>query len=93
MIDHMPNSSIGTALPCVPATVVPHAVAHANLPETRAGLGTFRARGRSAGVEVRHGGEVSRPAGGAATLRKADGPITGADKYTCASVPGRRGGT
>lgn len=77
----------GLALPCPPASTVPHAVAHATSGErswqgTEAVGGPFRTRGD---VFV-------RPAGKATVIAMRSGPIAD-DKYTGASVPGRRGGT
>ncbi|BBG00019.1 MULTISPECIES: hypothetical protein [Pseudonocardia] len=72
---------------CPPASIVPHAVAHATLGErfwqrTEAVGGSFRTRGD---VYV-------RPAGPATVIAMGSAPITD-DKFTVASVPGRRGGT
>ncbi|MBC3190272.1 hypothetical protein H7X46_04245 [Pseudonocardia sp. C8] len=74
----------GAALPCAPATVVPHEVAHAAIPASRKfGLRRRASALRVAVTPLRAWGEVS--------------PIPAAfvDDHKCtgASVPGRRGGT
>ncbi|MFP5068626.1 hypothetical protein ACLFMI_03005 [Pseudonocardia nantongensis] len=86
--------TVGTALPCAPVTVLPHAVAHATLPVTYAGIPTVRdERFRPAGAATRSGGQVSRPADRSAAISMITGPIFDDHKCTGASVPGRRGGT
>ncbi|MEQ3551464.1 hypothetical protein WIS52_13405 [Pseudonocardia nematodicida] len=72
----------GRTLPCVPATVVSHAIAYAQLPVSFA---------HTAATTLRAWGDVSRERGMATGVVVA-GPIFD-DKCTGVSVPGRRGGT
>lgn len=86
--------TVGTAPSCPPVTVLPHAVAHATLPATYAGIPAVRdERFRPAGAATRTGGQVSRPVDRTAAISMITGPIFDDHKCTGASVPGRRGGT
>lgn len=85
---------IGPALPCAPATVAPHGVAHpATVASCESGLRRRRpAALLVAGTTLRTGGDVSPVSGDEWGVVSA-GPIFDDNKCTGASVPGRRGGT